>query len=326
VNRVSGRRATGRRGLAATPLEAPLTPAIDWTAAGEEPVTGAADQVRGDRAAADESQGAPAAAPGGEPLEGLARGSSGEPAGPSLGVGVPSRASSVLALTDDALQSLFQLTGAAFPTGAFSHSYGLETVVQLGRVHDLATFGEWLEVHLVHAAGPTDGAAVALVGRAASRGDWETVARVDGLLTALKLAPEVRAASLAIGQAAVRAAREVFPGPALGRYTALLADRRARGNAAVVFGCVAADLRVSARVSVLAFLWGLASALTGVATRLVPLGGIAAQRLLRELQPCIRDAAGSAEARREHELAAATLGQDIAAFRHQRLYSRLYIS
>ena len=44
-------------------------------------------------------------------------------------------------LTDDALQSLLQLTSAAFPTGAFSHSYGLETFVQAGRVHDLATFG-----------------------------------------------------------------------------------------------------------------------------------------------------------------------------------------
>jgi urease accessory protein len=232
----------------------------------------------------------------------------------------------VLTLTDDALQSLFQLTGAAFPTGAFSHSYGLETVVQLGRVHDVATFGEWLEVHLAYAAGPTDGAAVALAQRAASLGEWEAVTRIDGLLTALKLAPEVRAASLAVGQAALRAAREVFPGPALGRYGALLADRRALGNAAVVFGCVAADLTVPAHVSVLAFLWGLASALTGVATRLVPLGGIAAQRLLRELQPCIRDAAAGAEARREHELGASALGQDIAALRHQRLYSRLYIS
>lgn len=229
-------------------------------------------------------------------------------------------------LTDDALQSLFQLTGAAFPTGAFSHSYGLETLVQLGRVHDAVTFGEWLDVHLAHSAGPTDGAAVALAQRTATRGEWEAVTRIDGLLTALKLAPEIRAASVATGQAALRAAREVFPGPALDRYTALLVDRRARGNAAVVFGCVAADLKIPPHTSVLAFLWGLASALTAVATRLVPLGGIAAQRLLRELQPRIRDAAVRAETLGEHELAASALAQEIAALRHQWLYSRLYIS
>ena len=229
-------------------------------------------------------------------------------------------------LTDDALQSLLQLSGAAFPTGAFSHSYGLETFVQSGQVHDLATFREWLDTHLGAAAAPTDGAAVALVQRAAAGGDWAAVVRVDLLLTALKLAPEIRAASLATGQAALRAAREVFPGPALDRCAALVAERRARGNAATVFGCVAADLEVATTTAVLAFLWGLASALTAVATRLVPLGGIAAQRLLRELRPRIRAAALGAEARREPELAASAIAQDIAALRHARLYSRLYIS
>lgn len=229
-------------------------------------------------------------------------------------------------VTDDLLQSLFQLTSAAFPTGAFSHSYGLETSVQAGRVHDLATFGEWLEVHLCYSAGPADGAAVALVQRAATAGDWDAVVRIDGLLTALKLAPEIQAASLATGRAALRAAREVFPGPAIDHYAALLADRRARGNAAAVFGCVVADLKAPASVSVLAFLWGIASGLTAVATRLVPLGGIGAQRLLRELGPRIRRAAVGAEARPEHELNTSAIAQDIAALRHARLYSRLYIS
>lgn len=229
-------------------------------------------------------------------------------------------------LTEDALQALLQLTGAGFPTGAFSHSYGLETAVQAGRVRDAATFGEWLDVHLDWSAAPTDGAGVALVQRAAARGDWEAVARVDALLTALKLAPEIRAASLATGQAALRAAREVFPGAALDRYAALLAARRARGNAAAVFGCVAADLQVPVPVSVLAYLWMVASGLTAVATRLVPLGAIAAQRALRAREPRIRAAAARAEALGEDELAATAVAQDIAALRHARLYSRLCIS
>jgi len=149
---------------------------------------------------------------------------------------------------------------------------------------------------------------------------------VDRLLTALKLAPEVQAASTSTGQAALRAAREAFPGPALGHYATLLAERRARGNAAAVFGCIAADLKLPPSVSVLAYLWGVASALTAVATRLVPLGGIAAQRVLRELQPRIRAAAIRAEARQEAELGGSALAQEIAALRQARLYSRLYIS
>src|SRR5260370_32291542 len=72
-------------------------------------------------------------------------------------------------------------------------------------------------------------------------------------------------------------------------------DRRAPGNAAAVFACVAADLKIEASVSVLAFLWSVASSLTAVATRIVPLGGIAAQRCLRELGPAVRGAALRAE-------------------------------
>lgn len=230
------------------------------------------------------------------------------------------------AIPDDALLALFLLTSGGFPTGAFSHSYGLETAVQAGRVCDVATFGRWLEIHLRHAAGPTDGAAVALVHRALMAGDWDGVARIDGVLSALKLAPEVRTASLTTGHSALRSAREIFPGPAVENYAALLAEGRVRGNLAAVFGCVTTDLKMEPSLSVLAFLWGAASSLTGVATRLVPLGGTAAQRRLRELAPCIRDCAARAEARRDHELHASAVGQDIAAFRHQRLYSRLCIS
>ena len=229
-------------------------------------------------------------------------------------------------LPDDALGALFQLTSGSFPTGAFAHSYGLETFVQAGLVRDVSTFGEWLEVHLAHSAGPTDGAAVALVGRAVTSGDWDAVLRIDCLLTTLKLAPEVRAASRATGRATLRAAREIFPGPAVENYAGLLDDRRGPGNAATVFACVSADLKIEASVSVLSFLWSVASSLTAVATRIVPLGGIAAQRCLRELGPAVRGAAVRAESSRESDLSASAVAQDIAALRHARLYSRLCIS
>ena len=44
--------------------------------------------------------------------------------------------------------SLFQLCDSNFPTGAFSHSYGLETYIQEGTVNNQATFSKWLDVYL----------------------------------------------------------------------------------------------------------------------------------------------------------------------------------
>jgi urease accessory protein len=232
----------------------------------------------------------------------------------------------VNAIANDGLTALFQLTAGGFPTGAFAHSLGLETVVQDGTVHDVITFGEWLDVHLTHSAGPTDGAAVSLMTHAVTAADWDAVIRIDRLLTALKLAPEVREASCAVGRSALRAAREVFPGPAVQSYAALLRDGEACGNMAAAFACIAVDLKLDTRVSVLAYLWSAAASLTAVATRLVPLGGIAAQRCLRELSPVIHTAAARAEAALEDEIGSSSIAQDIAALRHGRLYSRLCIS
>ena len=43
---------------------------------------------------------------------------------------------------------LFQFCDSQFPTGAFSHSFGLETYIQRQTVHDATSFREWLELFL----------------------------------------------------------------------------------------------------------------------------------------------------------------------------------
>ena len=41
---------------------------------------------------------------------------------------------------------LFQFCDSQFPTGAFSHSFGLETYIQRETVHDTETFIKWLHL------------------------------------------------------------------------------------------------------------------------------------------------------------------------------------
>ena len=229
-------------------------------------------------------------------------------------------------LTDSAFQGLLQLTNAGFPTGAFSHSYGLETYVQAGTVNDLETFRAFARAYLHQALAPTDGAAVGLVHRAVGEQAWDPVIRLDRTLTALKLSREPRAASLKTGRALLRAAVEVFRTATLERYASLVASSEARGNLAVAFGCVTGSAGVTAEVGVLAFLASSVTSLTAVATRLIPLSATAAQRLVREFQEDITRASLYALARREDQLASSVPAIDIACMRHERLYSRLYMS
>jgi urease accessory protein len=56
------------------------------------------------------------------------------------------------------LFSLLQFAGGTFPTGAFSQSWGLETYVATGKVHDLQSFQGFLNAYiqgvLTHFEGP----------------------------------------------------------------------------------------------------------------------------------------------------------------------------
>ena len=58
---------------------------------------------------------------------------------------------------------LFQFCDSQFPTGAFSHSFGLETYIQHEAVHDDLTFVQWLKLFLNEQLTYSDGLAMKIV-------------------------------------------------------------------------------------------------------------------------------------------------------------------
>ncbi|HKU11783.1 MAG TPA: urease accessory protein UreF [Sinomonas sp.] len=58
------------------------------------------------------------------------------------------------------LTTLMQLTDSALPTGAFSHSFGLEAYLESGQVHDERTLLDWLDAFLSTQLTFTDAVAV----------------------------------------------------------------------------------------------------------------------------------------------------------------------
>ena len=73
----------------------------------------------------------------------------------------------------DKMLSLFQLCDSNFPTGAFSHSYGLESYIQENLVHDQTTFSQWLQVYLNEQLVYSDGLATRLVYESLENGEMD---------------------------------------------------------------------------------------------------------------------------------------------------------
>src|SRR5919108_5122323 len=95
--------------------------------------------------------------------------------------------------TDQAFLRLLQLTDTAFPTGAFAHSFGLETYVARGAVDTAATLEAFIANTLLHAVAPGDGVACHAAAHAGT--DWECVVQqLDRRLTAMKTVTEFREA------------------------------------------------------------------------------------------------------------------------------------
>ena len=88
--------------------------------------------------------------------------------------------------------SLFQLCDSNFPTGAFSHSYGLESYIQEDKVHDQATFLQWLQVYVYEQLIYSDGLASRLVYEALEKEDFQKVWKLDRMLTVQNLPRETR--------------------------------------------------------------------------------------------------------------------------------------
>ncbi|MDR1712721.1 MAG: hypothetical protein LBR39_00975, partial [Coriobacteriales bacterium] len=94
----------------------------------------------------------------------------------------------------------------------------------------------------------------------------------------------------------------------------------------IAYGVFCAAASIDRQQALAAFTFSQASASVNVCVKSVPLSQTAGQRLLVNLHPLFDTLVTGVEQLDERMLWASTPALDIAAMRHERLYSRLYMS
>jgi urease accessory protein len=217
-----------------------------------------------------------------------------------------------------ALVRLMAWLSPAFPTGGFAYSHGIEQAVEDGDIAGEASLGDWLRDTLTMGAGRND----AILLRAAWAAD--TPAALDDVADlAAASAPcrERQLETLAQGTAFCLAAQ---PWPC-----ASLEGLRARnGDVAypVAVGALARAHGIDVDSTCQAYLAALAGLLISAGVRLVPLGQAAGVRLLAALEADILAIAAETTCCTVDDLGGFCLRADIAAMRHETLYTRLFRS
>jgi len=222
--------------------------------------------------------------------------------------------------------SLLQFADGLFPAGAYAHSFGLETCVQAGEVRDARGVEAFLRAYLEGSAGPMDAVALVCARRAATERNLEACLALDADLDAMKAASELREASRQMGRQTLRVATHLPCNPLLDEFAKAAADEITPGHHPVVFGMIGGVLDWDALEMTGAYLYSTNAALVGAALRLLPLGQLAGQRIVWNVQPLIAELAAAAQNKREEDIWSFAPALEIAGMRHARLDARLFRS
>ena len=240
---------------------------------------------------------------------------------------------------------LAQLCDSALPTGAFSHSFGLETYICEGVVDGEASFVSWLRALVSTQLTFSEGLGLRLAFEAVAADDWEAIAHLDALLVAQAVPIQVRRAGVTMGRRMLTIARLALEGTdggrLLSRYAALI-DTGVTGNAgdtggtkgsggcrshpAIVLAIAGYALEAPAAAVTAAYLQSSVISLTQNAVRAIPLGQDAGQRAIASVRGDVRAAVRRIGGLDEMDLGAAAPGIEISQMRHERQRARMFIS
>ena len=237
---------------------------------------------------------------------------------------------------------LAQLCDSALPTGAFSHSFGLETYICEGVVDGEASFVSWLRALVSTQLTFSEGLGLRLAFEAVAADDWEAIAHLDALLVAQAVPLQVRRAGVTMGRRMLTIARLALEGTdggrLLSRYAALIDTRDTvdtgdikgsggcRSHPAIVLAIAGYTLGAPAAAVAAAYLQSSVISLTQNAVRAIPLGQDAGQRAIASVRGDVRAAVRRIGDLDGMDLGAAAPGIEISQMRHERQRARMFMS
>lgn len=227
---------------------------------------------------------------------------------------------------DEKILALYQLCDSNFPTGAFSHSYGLESYIQDNTVHNLETFSQWLQVYIHEQLIYSDGLAVLLTYEALEEENYDKVWKLDRLLTVQNLPRETREGGMRMGERMLELVQSLYETPVLSLYRERISKKQSFGHPAIVFTIAARYLGVSKTTTVLFYLYSVVSSIVQNAVRGIPLGQTAGQKVIRDVQPILVDAAQKIGQLDEEDFGIVSPGIELSQMRHERVNIRIFMS
>lgn len=219
-----------------------------------------------------------------------------------------------------ALLHLFHLSSPALPVGAYAYSQGLEYAIDSGQLKTAADVADWLSGVLFYGLGQLDLPVLMAAYRAWENNDWLAVNKWNFFLRACRETSELLLEDEQLGVALQRLLLD------LGVSADALQTLKVKPSFAIMFALAGHHWKIPLTDLMHSFAYSWLENQVAAATKIVPLGQTAAQKLLLQLLPEIPKAIARAQTLPATDIGASLPGQVMASSLHEYQYSRLFRS
>lgn len=221
-------------------------------------------------------------------------------------------------LETTALLRLMQLACPTLPIGAYAYSQGLEAAIDQGAIQSEASAIAWISGILEHALRALDLPLLLRLHAAWSAHDTNTVARLSQFLCACRESRELLMEEEHLGESLRKVLCE------LGVEEAR--PRMVRATYLGYFALAATHFRVPLESTLAGYCFAWSEHQVSAASRLIPLGPMASQRVLSRVLARVPDSIAFARTVLDDEIGASLPRHAIGSALHETQYTRIFRS
>lgn len=224
------------------------------------------------------------------------------------------------------LAGLLQMGDSFYPTGSYAHSFGLEGLVQENVIRDRASLRDFLSHAALPALRHSELPLATHAWRAFGGPHWDDVGQLCRLSSALKTAPEARAASESVGRQRAELAASLRAAPLAQEFIRRAAAESWPHAAAISAALEGRVAGAPLQAVLFGHAYGSLVSLVSAAMKLLRLGQNAAQSLLVEHLARVPEISLAAADTPRDEIGWFNPWLDIASSRHETADARMFIS
>lgn len=222
---------------------------------------------------------------------------------------------------------LLQVNDALFPIGGYSHSYGLETYIQKGVVHDEDSAQEFIHKRLKYNFSYNEFMAERLAFEYALREDLEAISRLEEIMEAGKIPRETREASRKLGSRFIKTLSALELPVQNSIFDKYREARKGKSvHHAVAYGVFCGAAGIAENEALEHFIYAQTSAMVTNCVKTIPLSQSSGQKLLSGCYPLLQELTEKVTELGEEWLGLSGPGFDLRCMQHEGLYSRIYMS